>query len=148
MCIRDSSLFVLSAFTNSSSDAIWEKNPANKLYPRTLVEVLLSEALEQDRILHSPDLGGFITFQSRGKRGLASIDDRNVLHGEAPYRKYLSLLNAKESGVDLSSFDWILLQKQNSLNILLAADESWRFVGDEVTDLDLFILYRRVTGAN
>jgi len=111
--------FLLAIFVNNffSDDARF----APEMLPAKIITALKSGP-EKARILHSPDLGGSITFQLWPQQ-LASIDDRNQLNGQQAYLDFLDLFQVTsnwEEKLRAGNYDWLLVDQRSALFKLMS----------------------------
>lgn len=95
-------------------------------YPRTTVEYL-SRQTPTGPIFHTPDWGGYLTWQLFPVKS-AFIDDRNQINPEARYEDFftLNLLRAKSDQVLARyGFSWLLLEAGSPLELKVVKNPDW-----------------------
>jgi len=96
-----------------------ELGPAKDVFPYQIMARLKEELSPNAElaVLASPDLGGFITLEGRG-RIKSVIDDRNTLLGESFYREYLEASRDPSSLIQFArkvEADYFILAKNSPL---------------------------------
>lgn len=109
-------------------------------YPKAAVARLATEQ-NVGRIFHTPDWGGYLTF-SLWPRTKAFIDDRNQLNSRMMYEDFFTADRAKPGWQEVLSrweFNWILVQIDAPLAVVLKEDERW----EEVLEQDGARLFQK-----
>lgn len=112
-----SALFCWGLFNNKVVLYEGDFGPGHKKYPYKALEFLRSVGTLEDPaiVLSSPDWGGFIAHEGKGRvRGV--IDDRNTMLGEPFYREYLDSMR--------SGSNWMTFAEKLGAEYFLLASKS------------------------
>lgn len=105
----------------------------------------LKDRLEGEKLFHTPDWGGYLTWRFFPQR-VATIDDRNELNGKERYEAYLSIARAKpgwRKALADGSYTMILTAPDTTLAGALEGVEDWI---EEYRDDRAVVFSRRVAG--
>ncbi|MCB0359728.1 MAG: hypothetical protein KDD44_08830, partial [Bdellovibrionales bacterium] len=96
-------------------------------FPSAAVSALAAEFRPGERVLSTPDWGGYLTYRL-WPRAQALIDDRNALLGEELYRQYFRVEQLRPGWrTELSAFapDWVLIRNTAPLVSVLVRLSDW-----------------------
>jgi hypothetical protein len=95
----------------------------------------------QNRIFHTPDWGGFITFKLWPEYK-AFIDDRNELNGSDVYEEFFTLDRVKfgwQEVIQKYDFHWLLLEAKSPLVQVMGNNPNWALYYRD----DMAVVFRR-----